>query len=61
MLLKLRYLLNAIFFLKAIVFFESIKAISFSILLTFRISAMRLFIFINFFSLDLETYNLNIN
>ena len=41
------------FFLKAVVFIELFKAISFSILLTFRISAIRLFIFMNFFSLDL--------
>ena len=49
------------FFLKAIVFFELLKAISFSILLTFRISGMRLFLFMKFFSLDLWTYNLNIS
>ena len=47
-------------FVKAIVFIDLIKAISFSILLTFRISAMRLFKFMNFFSLDLNFYNLNI-
>ena len=41
------------FFLKAVVFIELFRAISFSILLTFRISAIRLFIFMNFFSLDL--------
>ena len=34
---------------------------TFSILFTFRISAMRLFKFMNFFTLDLNTYNLNIN
>ena len=49
------------FFVKRIVFFELIKAISFSILFTFRISAMRFFIFMSFFSLELCTYNLNIN
>ena len=49
------------FFVKAIVFFELVKAISFSIIFTFRISAMRLFTFINFFSLYLYTFNLNIN
>ena len=49
------------FLVKAIVFFELIKAISLSILLTFRISAMRLFIFTSFSSLDLYTFNLNIN
>ena len=49
------------FFLKVIVFFELLKAIYFSILLTFRFSAMRLFIFMNFFSLDLQTHNLNIS
>ena len=49
------------FLVKAIVFFELGKAISFSILFTFWISAMRLFIFKNFFSLDLYIYNLNIN
>ena len=41
------------YFLKAIAFIELFKAIPFSILLIFRISAMRLFIFIIFFSLDL--------
>ena len=49
------------FFLKAIVFIELVKAISFSILFTFQISAMRLFKFTNFFSLDLNTYNINIS
>ena len=49
------------FFVNAIVFFELVKAVSFSILFTFRISAMRLFISMSFFSLDLYTYNLNIN
>ena len=49
------------FFVKAIVFIELVKAISFSIVFTFRISAMRLFKFINVFSLDLNTYNLNIS
>ena len=43
------------FFVKAIVFIELVKAISFSIVFTFRISAMRLFKFMNFFSLDLNT------
>ena len=52
-LLKFCYLLDAIFFLKAIVLFELFKAVSFSILLTFWISAIRLFMFINFFSLHL--------
>ena len=37
------------FFLKAIVFFELFKAISFSILLTFRVTVMRLSTFMNFF------------
>ena len=60
-LLKLCYLSSAIFFIKAIVFFELFNAISFSIFLTFRISAMRLFIFMNFFSLDLWTGNLNVS
>ena len=46
---------------KTTVFFELVNVIYFSILLTFRISAMRLFIFINFLSLDLCTYNLNIS
>ena len=36
------------FFVKAIVFFELFKAISFSILLTFRVSVRRLSIFMNF-------------
>ena len=35
------------FFVKAIVFIELVKAISFSIVFTFRISAMRLFKFKN--------------
>ena len=34
---------------------------SFSILFTFQISAIRLFKFMNFFSLELNTYNLNIS
>ena len=38
------------FFVKAIVFFQLSKAISFSIILTFQNSAMRLFIFMIFFS-----------
>ena len=49
------------FFVKAIFFIGLVKAISFSIDITFRISAMRSFKFINFFSLDLNTYNLNIS
>ena len=39
------------FFVKEIVFFDLIKGIS--ILFTFRISAMRLFTFMSFFSLHL--------
>ena len=42
------------FFVKAIIFPELAKAVSFSITFTFRISAMRLFKFMNFFSLDLK-------
>ena len=49
------------FAVKAFVFFELFKAISLSILLVFRIPAMRLFIFIYLFSLDLWTYNLNLS
>ena len=49
------------FLAKAIVFIELVKVISFSILFTFRISAMRLFKFMNLFFLDLNTYNLNIS
>ena len=49
------------FFLQAIVFIQLFEAISFSILLTFRIPAKRLFTFMNFFSLDLQTYNLSIS
>ena len=49
------------FLVKAIVFFELGKAISFSILFIFRISAIRVFIFKSFFSLDLYTFNININ
>ena len=45
------------FLVKAIAFFELGKAISFSILFIFRISAMRLSIFKSYFSLDLYTYN----
>ena len=37
------------FFVKTLVFIEFVKAISFSILFIFRISAMRLFKFMNFF------------
>ena len=40
------------FFPKAVAFIELFRAISFCILLTFRISAIRLFIFMNLFSLD---------
>ena len=49
------------FSVKAIAFFELVKAISLSILFTFQISAKKLFIFMSFFSLDLCTYNLNIS
>ena len=49
------------FFVKAIVSIELVKAVSFTILFTFWICAMRLIKFINFFSLDLNTYNLNIS
>ena len=42
------------FFVKAIIFLDLAKAISFSITFTFRISAMRLFKFMKFFSLDLK-------
>ena len=49
------------FLVKEIVFIELVKAISFSIAFTFRISSMRLFRFMNFFSLDLNTHNLNIS
>ena len=42
-------------------FLELVKAISFSIIFAFRISAMILFIFMSCFSLDLYIYNLNIN
>ena len=49
------------FLVKAIIFFELGKAIFFSILFIFQISGMKLFIFKSFFSLDLYTYNLNIN
>ena len=51
-------------FVKAIVFFRLVKAISFSTRFTFLIEAMTLFIFIInicFFSLDLHLYNLNIS
>ena len=41
------------FFLKAIIFTKLFKEISFPVLLTLRTSAMKLFIFMNFFSLDL--------
>ena len=55
--IRLHYWIHVIcwcyFFVKAIVFFELFKRISFSILLTFRISAMKLFRFMNFFSLDI--------
>ena len=49
------------FFVKAIVFTELVKTISFSIVFTFWVSAMRLFKFMIFFSLDLNTYSLNIS
>ena len=42
------------FFVKAIIFLDLAKAISFSITFTFRISVMRLFKFMKFFSLDLK-------
>ena len=48
------------FFVKAIDSIELVEAISFSIFLTFRISAMSLFKFMNFFYLDLNRYRLNI-
>ena len=41
------------FFVKAIVFLELFKAITFDVLLIFRISPVRLIILLNFFSLDL--------
>ena len=44
------------FFVKTIVFIELIKAISFSIVFTFRISAMRSFKFMNFFFPELKTH-----
>ena len=47
-LLKLCYLFYAIFFVKVFVSFELLKAIPFSLFFTFRISAMRLFMFMNF-------------
>ena len=50
-----------LFSVKAMAFFELVKAISLSILFTFQISAMKLFVFMSFFSLDLYTYNLNIS
>ena len=53
-LLKSCYLYGTIF-VAAIVFFELFKAIYFSNLLIFWISAMRLFIFMNFFSLVLKS------
>ena len=43
------------FFVKAIVFIELVKAIYFSVIFTFRILVMRLFKFITFFSVDLNT------
>ena len=49
------------FLVKAIVIFKVVKVISFSIFFNFPISAIRLFIFISCFSLDLYTHNLNIN
>ena len=49
------------FLVKPTAFFVLIKAISFSILFIFQISAMRLFIFMSFSSLEMYKYNLNIN
>ena len=40
------------FFVKAIVFFELLKALSFAVLFTFRISAKKLFMFLSSFSLQ---------
>ena len=45
----------------AIVFFELVKSTSFSILFTFRISAMIILLMFMNFSLDLNTYNINIS
>ena len=49
------------FSVTAIVFFELVKSISFSILFTFRISAMIILLMFMNFSLDLNTYNINIS
>ena len=49
------------FLLKEIVFIESVKAISLSVFFTSRISTIRLFKFMNLFSMDLNTTNLNIS
>ena len=49
------------FYVKAIVSIEFVKTISFSILFTFRIFAMRLYKFMNFFSLTFCICNLNIS
>ena len=49
------------FYVKAIVSIELVKTISFSILFTFRIFAMRLCKFMNFFSLTFCICNLNIS
>ena len=46
MLLKTCYLLDAISFVKSIVFFELFEALLFSIIFTFRIGAIKLFIFL---------------
>ena len=48
------------FLCKSNIFLELVKATCFSVLFTFLISAMRLFIFMNLVSLDLYTHNLNI-
>ena len=58
--MKWFYLLCVIFFYKSNCF-ELVKGISSCIPFTFQIPAMRLFIFMNFFSLDLYTQNLNIS
>ena len=51
--MNLCYLRDVSFFVKSALFFELFEAISFSVLWTFWISAVRLFIFMNFSSLDL--------
>ena len=58
---RMMFFIMSHFFVKANVFTELVKVISFSLLFTFRIYAMRLFKFMNFLSLDLNTYNLNIS